>query len=202
MGSLRIVTEATTEPVTADEVKAHCRIETTYDDSVIAAYITVARKAAENICRRSFTRQTYELKLDAFPDGDIIIPRPPLSSTSTDVVITYIDDTTAAGTTTLSTSLYTIDASAEPAVIRYSTVNDGWPTNVNDVANAVKITFAAGYTTSGTTHYCPEPVKHWIKMRVAQMIQFREPTITGEGAINQRRDFVDGLLDEYRIIEA
>lgn len=203
MRSLRVTVEATTEPVTLEEQKAHCRIETTYEDAVIPAYITVARKYAENYCKRSFARQTYEMKIDEFPGADdgIVIPRPPLSSTSTDVSIAYID--TSAAVQTLGSSLYTIDASSEPAVIRLSTVDDDWP-ETNDVKNAVTITFAAGYSTStivGSTHLCPKPVQHWIKMRVANMIEYREPTLSGEGAVNLRRDFIDGLLDEYRIME-
>jgi hypothetical protein len=38
-------------------------------------------------------------------------------------------------------------------------------------------------------------------MRVAQMYEFKEPTIVGHLVQELNRDFVDGLLDPYVLIE-
>jgi len=198
--SLRVTVEATTEPVTLAEAKAFARVETTYEDAVIPSLITAARKVAENMTHRALARQTFEKVMDEFPCDDdfILIPMPPLSTTSSDVVITYIDS--SAAVQTLASTAYTIDCKSEPARIYCSTGND-WP-DTNDVRNAVSITFAAGYASnSSVTHACPANAQTWIKMRVAGMIEHREPIVTGEALTNLRRDYVDGLLDDLRIPE-
>lgn len=190
--SLIRITDATTEPVTLEEVKAHLRIETTYYDSLIPTYITVARQVAENKTGRALAPQTWKLTLDEFPDGGIYIPRPPISTVSTNVAISYYN--TSAALVTLDSSYYYVDDQSAPAYISMSTSLDTWP-DTNDQINAVNVQFVCGYTT------CPEIIKHWIKMRVGAMIETPESIVTGEGVSNLRRDYIDGLLDDYKMIE-
>lgn len=142
--SLSLVTGPETEPVTLDEAKDHLRLTTDDENDLIEALIVSAREYAETFTHRAFLTQTWDEKLDAFPDV-LEVPLPPLQITPTAPVITYVD--TAGATQTLSASLYTIDAPtgphARPARI-VPAYGLTWP-STRDVPNAVTVRFVAGY---------------------------------------------------------
>ena len=195
--SLRLVTDCTVEPVTADEVHDFLRLPTTLDYAVINLLIKSARQYAENYCKRAFNPQVWQLTLDGFPSGGIEIPRPPLSTASSGVVITYYDS--SAALQTLGSSAYTVDYESEPGLIVPSTLDDEWP-ETNEQLNAVKIQFTAGYpydvAGGGSTITVPEAIKTWIKMRVGAMYENREPIQAGN-RYELPRSYIDGLLDPY-----
>ena len=53
--------------------------------------------------KRSINKQQWELRIDDFNgnDGDIELPRPPLTTVSSEVVVNYVKDTTAGDTTSI-----------------------------------------------------------------------------------------------------
>lgn len=193
--ALRLITDATAEPVTRDELKLFLRIETTAitEDDLLESHIKTARRLAENKMRRACLPQKWHLTLKGF-DSEIVLPRAPLGAASTDVTITYLDQTSG-HSTTLSSTVYVVDAKSEPGRVKLG-YNQSWP-NVYDHPNAVTIEFNCGYATGE----CPEEIKQWIKMRAANMYEYREPTIMGGNLNEQRRGYVDGLLDPYVLIE-
>jgi uncharacterized phiE125 gp8 family phage protein len=193
--ALRLITDATTEYLDLDDIKHHLRLSTasTVEDALLNSYIKAARYYAENYCKRAFGQQTWLLTLDAFPSSGIELARPPLSTALTDLSITYVDSSGASQT--LGTTVYTVDHYSEPGRITTAYEND-WPDNVRDQKNAVQITFKTGYLSS----VVPDDVKHWTRLRVAQMYEQREPVVVGEGFSNLRRDYVDGLLDRHRVL--
>lgn len=65
--ALKLNTAPGTEPVTLAEAKAHLRVEVADDDALITNLISAARVHAENVCRRAFVTQKWDLYLDAFP---------------------------------------------------------------------------------------------------------------------------------------
>lgn len=192
--ALRLVTDATSEPVSLDEIKLHLRLSTasTVEDSLLTAYIKAARAYAENYTKRAFGQQTWELTLNGFPSSGIELARPPLSTASTDVTITYVD--TSGASQTLGSTVYTVDIYSEPGRVTTAYNND-WP-DTRDQDNAVKVTFKTGYSSS----VIPEDIKHWIKLRVGSMYEHRESVTVGESFNNLRRDYVDGLLDRHRVL--
>ena len=48
------------EPVTVSQAKQHCRIDSDYDDALVALYITTARSLAEEYTNRAFITQTLQ----------------------------------------------------------------------------------------------------------------------------------------------
>ena len=59
------------------------------EDDLLNRLITAAREDCEDFQRRAYITRTYELWLDAWPDGDkIIIPMPVLQTVNS---ITYYD---------------------------------------------------------------------------------------------------------------
>ncbi len=198
---LTLVTPATSEPITVADVKIHLRITSTEDDLMIPSLITAARMQAEHYTKRQFMPATWKLILQDFPGttGDIILPRPPLSSSATDVSISFYKDTTIVNdSTSVASSIYTIDYLKEPGRI-YPIYGNEWPSCVTDYKkDAVQITFKSGATV------VDEPIKLWIKMRVASMYENREPLYEGKFGIqllSLSHNFYDGLLDPYKVYD-
>lgn len=202
---LKLVTDATAEPVTLAELKEQLRVSTStgIEDNILQSYIQSARKLAENKTCRAFMPQTWKLVLDDFPGDDaaIILPIAPLSSSATDVVISFLDEASG-NTTTLSATAYTVDSDSEPGRV-YPSYGNEWPTNVRDVPNAVSIQFVCGYPLSSSSgaNTSIEPLKNWIKVRCAMWYEHREPVIEGKVVTDVKRDYVEGLLDPYILPE-
>lgn len=201
---LFLLTSATGEPVTVEEVKSHLRLETTNDDELIDGLIPVARLNAENYMKRQIMPATYKLILPNFPNDTAVIelPRPPLSTASSNVSVQYYLDTTIVDdATTIPSTVYTVDYQREPGCI-YPIYDNEWPSCVTDYKkDAVQITYKTGYLNRSKV---PEPIKHFIKMFVGSLYENREPLYEGR-FMNQLqpldRAFYHGLLDPYVIIK-
>jgi len=157
--------DATVEPVTADELKVHLRWEYgNVEESLMESLIKGARRMIENLIGRALIDQTWVLKLDHFP-GCIEVPRPPFSSLTG---LQYVDQN--GDTQAVTSSLYTVDSSAEPARI-YEAYNKSWPTTYA-IRNAVTVTYVAGY--GSTAASVPEEFKIAIKLLAAHWFRNRE----------------------------
>jgi uncharacterized phiE125 gp8 family phage protein len=56
--ALRVITPPASEPIDIDLVRRHCRVDSTYDDDLLAMYLTSARLWAEAFLNRAlFTQQ-------------------------------------------------------------------------------------------------------------------------------------------------
>jgi len=202
MPSLRIVTEATGEPITVDDLKLHLGLDSTFGsmDNWFNSNITAARKEAENRIGRAVMPQTFKLFLDNFSTS-ILLPVAPLSTASGDVVITFLDSVSG-DSTTLGSSVYRVDSDSEPGRIILDYEQE-WP-EVYPVRNAVQVQFVAGYklntAVTPATNTCPEAIKTWLKMRVASLYENRE-AFNVRGVQSQPGQFVDGLLDSYKLFE-
>lgn len=141
--TLEVVTPPASEPVSLESAKLFLRLaadETPSshpEDSLITAWIKSARGQVERYTGRRLVTQTLRLTLDSFPD-DILLPVSPVQEI---VSVTYVDGD---GTTqTLAADQYFLDdASSPPWLVRAA--GSEWPT-VEEVANAVRVTFVAGY---------------------------------------------------------
>ena len=189
--ALKLITAPTLAAVTLAEAKAHCRVDTTDDDTLITAMITSATAAAEQILGRALLTQTWEITLDAFPEAVELTRVPAQSVTS----ITYVD--TAGATQTLDSSAYSLDASDDYGFAYVVPAYDTeWP-DTRDEINAVKVRYVAGYAAAADI---PQAIKHWILIRVATMYDDRaEYAAAGRDVKVASLPFVDGLLDAYKV---
>lgn len=73
-------------PVSIEQARANMRIDGDYMDSFLQAWLEGITAAAEHEIGQCFMRQTWEVRLDAFPAA-IDLPHPVLSVTS----VTYLD---------------------------------------------------------------------------------------------------------------
>ena len=135
--SYQQLTTPSVEPLHLDEVKAHLRVTVTSEDDLIDNINRAAREKAEGFLKRALVMRKYVMRLDHFTH--MIKPEyTPLVKVHS---ITYVD--TNGDTQTLADTVYTVDRYREPAEI-FEAYNEDFPT-VRDVANAVQITFTAGY---------------------------------------------------------
>jgi uncharacterized phiE125 gp8 family phage protein len=165
----KLITPPASEPVSLDEAKAQLRVDGSDDNTFISGLITAARLYFEETARRSLITQTWRLSLDEWSD-EIELPRPPLQS------ISFIKYKNAAGTeTTLSTSVYLVDAESEPGRVVLAK-DQSWPSDELYKVNPIQITYIAGY---GAAADVPEQMKQAIKLIIGHWYENREATIAG-----------------------
>lgn len=198
--NLRTVTAPPVEPITLAEAKAHLGIgdeATAAQNAYITGLIQVAREYAEHYTGRALVQRTLELTLPSF-SYEIELPRPPLVSVS---YVKYLE--TAGGVlTTVDPAQYQVDTYQEPGVLRPAHNSSGWPAVRGDY-NAVQIGYVAGYPLVGSpadyVSNIPAAARQWMKIRVGQWFEFREPIIVGTIIASIPRDHVDGLLDPIKV---
>ena len=194
--AVRIITKPSVEPVTVTEAKAHCRVDHSLDDLMLATMIQGAREFCEKFTARAFVTQTLELVIDEFPVGEILIPRPPLQSV---VSITYDDSSGMA--TVLDPSGYEVDTASAPGWVVPS--SSGWPSTWDGI-NAVRIRYIAGY--DPTTDSPPDPVgnvpatlKNAILLHVGSLYAQRESVVIGTIASIVPTGGILHMLRQHRV---
>ena len=193
MGLTRTVDPAI-EPVTLAEVKDHTHVSGTDSDAVLTILLQAARENVEHHQKRQLITATYELTLEEFPSGPIILPNPPLISVTS---ISYED--TAGDTQTWASSNYVVDTPDGDAAVKGRI---GLATGVTfpvleNVISPVTIRFVAGYGLKATV---PDNVKFGLLMLVADLYENRQSSVTGtiSGLMPQT---AQTLLWPYRVLE-
>ena len=187
------VTRATgpaVEPLTVAEAKLHLRVDISDDDVFIGTLITAAREWVEAYLDRTLITTQLILRAAEFPTEELELARPPMvaSGTATAVVITYtLADTTTA---TLSTALYRVDRTSTPGNVA-PIINGTWPSDVIEDANAVAVTYWAGY--GPTSASVPATIRHACLMLIGHWYERRSAVLTG--TISKPLEFaVESLL--------
>lgn len=166
-----------TDIISLANVKAHCYVTTSDDDTLLTRLLAAARRHAEKVTWRAIIQATYTQYLDQFPYGEQIIElqKPPVRSVTS---IKYYDPS---GTLqTLSTDDYDTDLKSEPARIFIKT---DWPDVDDDRLNAVEITYTAGYDPDAgdDSLSVPEDIQSAMVMLIKHWYNNRESVIVSEG---------------------
>lgn len=190
--SLSLIVPPAVEPVSLAEVRLQCRIDAdnTAEDSLLAVYIKAARTMAEHELQRALIDQTWERRLDAFPQAEISLGQAMARSITS---VHYVD---ATGTLqTLDASTYTLDATTAPGWLLPA---DGasWPAT-SDVVNAVRVRFVAGYGASSAA--VPDNIRAWILLTTATLYKQRESIDLSGRATSLPGRFIDSMLDPFRV---
>ena len=184
MDTLTVITAATIEPVTLDEVKNHLRLSSSSseEDALLTALIGAARGHVEARTGRVLMETTLERVMDGFPSAPYEIhPAPLLSVTS----VTYLD--ADGDSTVFSSDDYRVETYAgptcRPGVISLG-YGEEWPTPQAIVRN-VRLRFKAGYLTTTATSATaqraavPAELRQAILFLVAEMYERRTVATTG-----------------------
>lgn len=186
-----LLSQPTVEPITLEEIKAHCRVEHEQDDILISALITAARQWCEHYTRRAFINQTWDLAISTVPEKRYInLPRAPLSSVTAVQLFNERDELK-----TWSADQYYSDVIHTPGrvVLRDDAT---WPSQQR-CSNGMVVTYVAGYGPDGS--FVPEAIKLAIKQLVLHWYEYRgdavHTTMTAHAPMT-----VEALLDPYRVM--
>jgi uncharacterized phiE125 gp8 family phage protein len=160
-----------TEAISIAEARAHCYLETAVgadedaQETMVPIYLAAAREMAENFTGLALGVKTIEMALDVFND-DIELVSPVREILS----VKYYDEDGVLQT--LDPSTYYTDTYSKPS---YLIVNDGysWP-SVQNKANAVIITYEAGYGSDTDHEILPFCAKAAILLTVGKLFENRE----------------------------
>ena len=189
MTGMLLITAPTKEPVTLEDAKEQLSIQDELQDVNLARRIKEARQWAEAFMGRSLINQTWEMAFDTWP-GEMRLRRMPVSSITS---IKYIDETGAEQTVTASD--YTLDTYSTFHAVRLA-YNTYWP-NHQDITNAIKVRYVAGYGASGTD--VPGPIREAILLTVGHWTRYQ--ALAESGVSITRIPFaVENLLSPYRVI--
>jgi len=169
-----------TDVLTLAEAKAHLRIATSGDDTLITALNSAAGLAIERRCRRAFITQTLLLTLPEWPGDVIYIPRPSLISVGS---VKYRD--TAGALQTEAGTVYHVETEAHPG--RVSLLADQSWSNTETHPQAVQVTYDAGY---GASAAVPEDIKQAIRIQL---------DVLWDGRTKSREDAIAALIAPHRI---
>jgi uncharacterized phiE125 gp8 family phage protein len=189
--TLDLVAAAGAEPIDLTTAKAHLRVISTAEDTLITSLSKAAREDVENYTGRSLIATTWKQSGAAFADAIELLKSPVSSITS----IQYVDE--AGATQTLSASVYRLVTSSDPAAAAPARVElvdgESWPA-VAVRPDAVRITFVAGYANAAAV---PPSIVAAILLVLGDLYENRE----GQGRENtyQPNPTVFRLLNPFRM---
>ncbi len=179
------------EPVSLAEAKAHLRVDSADEDTLIASLITSARVHIETTLGQALNTQNWSLFLDNWPvSGTVQLPRAPVISV--DSVKTYDANDIA---TVFAPENYFADTVSEPPRLLLRGAAS-WP-RPGRAGNGIEIAFTAGY--GPARNDVPEPFRQAILQLVAHWFENRELVAMG-GQPAMIPATVMSLLTPYRRI--
>lgn len=188
-----VVTAPTLLPVTVSEAASWARVLDPADNSTIERLIKSARDQAQERTGRTLLTTVYDLKLPAFPSGQIDLPGPPVASVAS---VTYYDQSNTLQTLVVGTDYVAYCGELDGIV--YLPSGRCWPSTY-DRPDAVVVRYTAGRT---SPDLLLSSTCEWILAYVATSYENREQIITGTIVSPLPRDFLDGKLDPERILSA
>jgi uncharacterized phiE125 gp8 family phage protein len=164
--------ELSTPIVQLSDVKAHLRVDTNADDSLITSYIEAATAALDGtsgLLKRSVKSKTFLMMLEDYPartTTQIKLPLPPLN------LVQHVIVQKTTGPYYIPTSDWAYIAGDESVV--YPVLD--WPDVEGELAPMpFRIRYDAGYTVSQLHHL----IKQAILLHVGHMYANREAVVTG-----------------------
>ena len=160
--NLRLITAPTVEPVSLETTKSFLRVDGTDNDPTIMMLMAAAREKGEELARRAFITQTWDMTVDCWTvDLRLKVYRPPLQSV---VSVKYLDRSNVEHTF----SDYVVDTRNEPGVIIFNSL----PGAALLESGAITVRFEAGFGDAGVN--VPERIKKNILALTAYWFENRE----------------------------
>lgn len=179
--------------ITLTEAKQQARVDLTdtAHDNELTRLTTVVTEYIQRRTGRQLVTANWLGYLDKFPvkNGDIIVPRPPLSVVNS---ITYTDED--GNLQTLATSVYEADTNSEPGRIVLKP-DQSWEAVQVGKHHAVTVDFDAGF---GAASAVPEAIRHAALMVLSHW--FDNHDAERVGAVSRELEFsVSSLLSTWEV---
>lgn len=163
-----LATAPAVEPLNLEEVKAHLRLDSDDEHAWLQMTIRAAREKCEEVAGRKLITQVWDVYLDRFPGGDLVLPNDLTPVQSVDgVYYTPEDDDEA----TFASSNYLVDLYGQPPRIRLKR-DKSWPADTLDVVNGVRVRLTCGYGTAGLN--VPSQFRKGMLLFISDQYEFRE----------------------------
>lgn len=195
---LKLITAPASPVLTLTEAKAHLRVVTSDDDTIITDYVAAATNYAEEFTGRAFIDQTWDLYLDAFPttgELQIKIPKPPLIE-----VLSVSYDDSNGDEQVIASGQYYVDTVSEFGWVVPASGLSTWPTPI-DAINSVRVRFRAGYLSpdSPPLNAVPRGIVSAVKLILGSLYEHRESQVVG--TISSRLPWgAEQLLRQHRVL--
>lgn len=162
-GYLTLATAPAAEPIDADDLKLHSRIDGSAEDDLLDSLIVAARQLTERVADVALITQTLTWTMTAWPHAyEIHLPRSPIQSITS---IAYTDPNGDAQT--VDTEDYTLQVARS----RISLVESAtWPDI--EPRTLIVVTYVAGYGAAGTD--VPDRYLHALRILCAHWYEHRE----------------------------
>ncbi len=187
MRSYEVKTVSTIDILTTAEVKAHLKVDTAADDTLIDNLRDAATNSAQEYTNRFFTSTTLTQYADKWSEIAELYKSPLQSITH----IKYYDSDDSLQT--LSSDVYNSDGSAMPARIALA-VNQSYPTTSDRIA-AIRVEYIVGVTAANLVD---NAIKQAVLLTIGHWYQNREAVIVGRIA-TELPMAAKYLLDQYKI---
>ena len=188
MRAYKVVTPATSNPITLTEAKTHLKVDTTADDTFITNLIKSATSSAQEYTNRFFIQTTIQQVGDKWEDISNLFKSPVLSVTN----IKYVS--TDGILTTLNSSVYFLDDVNKPARIGLKP-NQSYP-EIIDSLNAVQVNYVVGLAAGPDE--VDEGIRQALLLTIGNWYQNRQAVVTGTIATELPMN-AKFLLDQYKI---
>ena len=188
MRAYKVVTPATSNPITLTEAKTHLKVDTTADDTFITNLIKSATSSAQEYTNRFFIATTIQQVGDKWEDISNLFKSPVLSVTN----IKYVS--TDGILTTLNSSVYFLDDVNKPARIGLKP-NQSYP-EIIDRLNAVQVNYVVGLAAGPDE--VDEGIRQALLLTIGNWYQNRQAVVTGTIATELPMN-AKFLLDQYKI---
>ena len=181
----------TAYPVTLVEAKAHLRVDITDDDTLITSLISAATDFCEMYTQRSLVTRTYRADLPGFWRGQL--PMRPIIAISS---YKYYDTSSPEALTTWAASNYQLVS----GILHYTEAASfpSWAYR----ADAIQITYTAGYAPTSSPEVAaesvPDAIKSAILMIIGDLYENREAKTAGQ--YYSTNPTVLMLLGNYRVL--
>jgi len=179
----------TVEPITLTEAKAHLRVDSSADDTLIQSLIMASRLHIEAALDLALISQSWRFQLDRWPRSrSLNLPMRPVQSLTTVKVFNGDDDSEA-----LENTAFILDGTANPArLILSGSMSLPAP---GRAAKGIEIDFVAGYGDAPSD--VPQTIRQALLLLTAHWYENREPVEIGASA-TVIPGTVSELLSPYR----
>ena len=184
-----LLTGPAVEPVTLAEAKAHLRVDSTNEDSLIQSLITSARLHSETLTGLAMITQSWRMVLDGWPNRNVLaIPLVPLQQVIE--VRVYEDEDVLVA---IAPTEYLVETIGKPARLAMRG-RQSWPKPGRPIGG-IEIDVTIGY--GDTAADVPDSLRQAILQIVGHWFSHREAVGIGVGAVHVPAT-VDALIAPYR----
>lgn len=183
-----VVQRSTAAVLTLDEIKAQCRLESDFadEDALLQTMERAAVRACEGMIGGPLLTAVWREVLARWP-AVRQLPLEASGATSVDKI-----ELVRGGEVTVWAEWRGIADHRQLCV----SPQGNWP-QVDPVPDAITITYRAGFGTEGST--VPEDIRQWLLFRVATLYEYRQQFVVDGSVSELPSNYVDCLLDPYRI---